>query len=83
MSYTLKPGHIASILYVTQEGGKTRDCIFIAENLAVMVWPNETVEIFPTPVRAAINKHFGTMFSLPLERRGDYLKSLVPWVVEA
>jgi hypothetical protein len=81
MNYVLKPGNIASVLYVTTENGKTFDCIYAAENKPVEVWPNQTIEVLPIPVRAAVNKHFGTMFALPLERRGAYIKSLIPWVV--
>ena len=82
MNYTLKVGNIASVLYVTPQGGKTLDCIYLAENMPVMVQPNNTLEGLPLAVRAAVNKHFGTMFSLPLERRGAYIKSLEPWEVE-
>ena len=37
----------------------------------------------PLAVRAAVNKHFGTVFALPVERRGDYLKSVQPVEIEA
>lgn len=83
MKYTLKPGAIASVLFVVPEEGRTLDCIYLAENQVVQIWPNQTVEILPVPVRAAVNKHFGTMFSLPLNRREAYLRSLVEWEVVA
>ena len=82
MRYTLRPGYIASVLYVQPEDGRTLDCLYIAENLPVQVWPNRTIEVLPGPVRAAVNKHFGTVFSLPSIERGAFLQSLEPWEVE-
>ena len=40
-------------------------------------------EDLPLKVQAEINKHFGIVFSLPIEKRDGYLKQLVAWEVEA
>lgn len=36
-------------------------------------------DYLPLKVQAEINKHFGIVFSLPVEKRGDYLKQLGAW----
>lgn len=93
MRYTLKPGSIACMLHITPEGGAEQNCIFAAEGKQPRIFingrqDNDAQELaafmaLPLSVRAAANRHFGTVFALPVERRSNYLKSCVPWEVEA
>lgn len=58
--------------------------IFLSEEEGVVKGIGDRVEFeeLPLKVRAAINKHFGTVFALPVEQRGEYLKNLEPMEVD-
>ncbi len=83
MNYTIKPGNIAAVCNVMHDG-KEQSFIYMAPNRIPVTSPHESTEEFnalPLAVRASVNKHFGTIFALPVDRRGEYLKSLQPWDV--
>lgn len=86
MIYTIKPGNIAAVCNVIHNDKETSFIYMADGKLPVTLTKHEKDETaafltMPMVVRAAVNKHFGTMFALPLERRGEYLKSLQPWQV--
>ena len=37
----------------------------------------------PTAVQEQIDAHFAVVFTIPIEKRGEYLSELKPWAVEA
>lgn len=86
MIYTLIPGGISACLEVKLPDGSEISCIYLSETNGVVVGVgNDGRALFnalPFKVRAEVNKHFGTVFSLPLESRGTYLHSCVPFEVE-
>ena len=86
MIYEIKPSNVASMLYVTTPEGFVVCCFDNNEayhegNMSgdgKLWW-----ESLPLEVRAAVNKQFGIVFSLPYNQRDDFLKSSVPFLVEA
>lgn len=92
MKYTLYPGNIASMLHIQPEGGKMMDCIYMAAEKQPVIFlsgrKNEAAEAaafmaLPLSVRVAANRHFGGVFSLPVNERSQYLRHCVPWEVAA
>lgn len=86
MKYRIKHGNIAGILYVTMSGSDGKEYAYAFINntqteLAGGFWP--LFDDLPLAVRAAINKQFGQVFSLPVEQRGAWVKAQVPFEVEA
>ena len=90
MKYTIKPG-ITSVVDVHCDafplrfGARVETYIYMDGGKPVEQAPCGTLpfEQLPLKVRAAINRHFGTVFSLPLMARIEYMKNVVPWEVEA
>jgi hypothetical protein len=84
-AYTIKPGNIAAYCTVIGPDGIEWDYCYLSECKQPEGTPRtERLMPFselPHKVRAAVNRHFGTMFSLPIERREPYLKQCVPWEV--
>jgi hypothetical protein len=76
MKYTIKHGRIAALQYViTPEGKEIR-----------IVHTNEfqpEFEALPEAVRAAVNRQFGIVFSLPYSSRESFVQSSLPFEVTA
>lgn len=90
MKYKIIPGiaalvHVECELFPMNYGRERTSFIFLADGKPVEKGVGDPVEFndLPLKVRAEINKHFGTVFALPIEARGRYLKDIVPWEVEA
>lgn len=86
MKYTLTHGGIAAVLTVTPEQGEPFDCICINERETVVGVGSDgraKFEALPLEVRAAVNKQFGAVFSLPVSRRSEWVVSQEPFTVEA
>lgn len=90
MKYTIKPGIAALVDVHCDEfperfGERKQSYIFMAEGKPVEKGVGDTVAFseLPIPVQAQINRHFGTVFALPVERRAEYLRNCIPWEVEA
>ena len=92
-SYLLTPGNIAAVLHVTAPDGKVTDCMYMGpENLTrdSGIAQRVVIDVRDTPlersglplkVRAAVNRHFGTIFALPVENRGAWLRECLSWSV--
>jgi len=91
MKYTIKQGSIAAIIHVIDEAGNTTDCIYMSENkqpeaylegncggTGIVAW-----EALPVAVRAHVNRQFGTVFAIPINRRQDFIENCVDTVLEA
>lgn len=90
MKYTIKPGiaalvHVECELFPERYGSRSSAFIFMAEGKPVERGCGDPIEFdaLPLEVRAAINRHFGTVFALPIEARGRYLDNLIPWEIDA
>ena len=89
MRYKFIPS-IAAIIGVECEafplryGEHRTDFIFLSEGKLPDKGIGQNVEFcqLPLKVRAEINKHFGTVFSIPVGSRGLYLKQLGPWEID-
>lgn len=91
MEYTIKPS-LAAIIVVYADslpltyGENSTTFIYVADGKPLEKGIGCSIEIndLPLKVRAAIHKHFGTVFTLPIGQRADYLKSFDnnPIVVE-
>lgn len=89
MKYTIHCG-IAALVHVECEafplryGERKSAFIYMAEGKPIEKGIGDPIrwDDLPLRVKAAINKHFGTVFALPIERRGEYLENLEPIVVE-
>lgn len=89
MKWLITHGSIASVLFVTTPDEKKLDCFYIAEGRLVQVGVSGTEAdaenrflALPMEVRAAVNKQFGIVFSLPVHCRGDWVKAQLPFEVE-
>jgi len=95
-TFLLTPG-IAAYLDVKELGDNPQfdhGVVFLSEAKGAVFGPRDrSVNLesnLPLKVRAAINKHFGTVFALAHEKwtnkgpspRAQYLDSLLPWTVE-
>ena len=84
-AYTIKPCNVAACCDVFSPDGKQTSFIFMAEGKPIATIKDETGKEFqamPLVIRAAVNKHFGTVFALPIDRRGEYLKACIPFTVQ-
>lgn len=74
MKYTIKHGSIAACQYVTLPTGET---------LAISDSPDEpNLKGLPVEVRAALNRQFGIVLSLPYGMRQAFIDSSVAFEVE-
>ena len=87
--YTIRPG-VAAVAAIHCEGQHVRTAIFLgpdrldphAGDKARVSWEFASAPAasprdgIPVPVLAAVHRHFGTVFALPVERREAYLRSL-------
>lgn len=85
MKYKITWSNIACIIHVDVDG-RRYDFICMNEskteaypdgNLRVDIWDN-----FPLEVRAAVNKQFGVIFSLPVEKRAEYIANFQAFEIE-
>lgn len=85
MKYTIKPA-IAAFVEVTSDvfpeyyGEHNQDYVYISDTKPVQnTNPNGIAfDVLPEPVKEQINKHFNTVFNMPIGSRKDYLSQLVP-----
>lgn len=90
MKYTIKQGSIAAMIHVVDDNGKVTDCIYMSENKQPEAYSAgncsgygiEAWEVLPLEVRAHINRQFGAVFALPVNRRDDFVKNCVDTIVE-
>ena len=91
MKYTIKQGSIAAMIHVIDEAGNTTDCIYMSENKQPEAYPAGNCagygagawEALPLSVRAHVNRQFGTVFALPVNRREDFVVNCVDTTLEA
>lgn len=77
--WTVVPGGVSALCEVYTPEGVRHNFICINETtVEVGLHDSPKFETFPLEIRAAVNKHFGTVFALPIGKRGDYLRSCVP-----
>lgn len=85
MKYKISWSNISAIIHVDVDG-RRYDFIYMAEckteaypdgNLRVDIWDN-----FPLEIRAAVNKQFGVIFSMPVEKRGNFIANFMPFEIE-
>jgi hypothetical protein len=75
MKYTIRHGSIAALQYVTLPDGKM---IAVTDSKE----PDREKDALPIPVLAAVNRQFGTIFALPLNRRQAFINNSIPFDVE-
>lgn len=75
--YIIEHGSIASVQYVTTPAG-VRVTVVGETNE-----PQPDFDSLPLPVRAAVNRQFGQIFSLPYEKRQAFIDNSVPFSVQA
>lgn len=88
MSYTIKHGRIAAIQYITTPTGEQLCAIYQSDNKQPEAYPDGNMsrdiwDTLPLPVRAAINRQFGIVFSLPYAARENFVLSSIPFEVTA
>jgi hypothetical protein len=77
MKYTIQHGSIAAIQYVTDETGARTTVVGETSE------GQPEFDRLPLAVRAAVNRQFGSIFSLPVARRQAFIDASVPFTVEA
>jgi hypothetical protein len=81
--YTITPG-IAALVWL-RSPESTQVFVYLSDKKLPVSGADESAADFialPLSVRAAINQHFGIVFSLPVGQRADYLKNLKPIEIE-
>jgi hypothetical protein len=72
MKYKIKHGSIAAVQFVTMPNGKE-----------IAVSDTETnLRFLPLEVKAAINKQFSIIFSLPYESRQAFIDNSIPFEID-
>ena len=74
MKYVIKHGSIAACQYVTLPSGETitiTDCL-----------DEPNLKYLPLEVKAAINRQFGIIFSLPYKSRQEFINNSIAFEVE-
>jgi hypothetical protein len=83
MKYTIKPGSIAAVQYVESEDNRRWTAVYLADGkqheITDAAGRHATL---PMPVLAAINRNFGMMFSVPVERRQALIDATVPQTID-
>jgi len=89
MKYYISPGSIACVLHV-RIGKDIPECEYAynySESTGVEASPATQARYpfisLPLEIRAAINKYFGTIFALPIEKRQDFIDNFMPFSIEA
>ena len=85
-TYTIKPGSIAAVQYIECGDGRRMTAIYMSEERQPEVHLDgrglaNIRDTLPVPVLAAINRNFGLMFSLPVERRQALIDNTQPVTV--
>lgn len=88
MKYTIKHGAIAGLQYVyTEDGQAPCAAVYMGpENLDPndkTVWRTTYDRTMPIEVQAVVNRNFGVLFSVPVGRRENLIRTIQPTVVEA
>ena len=73
--YTIKHGSIAAVQYVTKPDGAV---VYVTDSKDDFDLPK-----LPLEVRAAVNRQFGIIFSLPYEQRQKFIENSIPFEIEA
>ena len=73
--YTITHGSIAAVQYVDKPDGTRVTVVGMTSEL------QPEFEALPLAVRAAVNRQFGDVFSLPYNKREDFCKNSVPFVI--
>ena len=83
MTYTIQHGNIAAVQYVDTPEGKRVTCVYLSDGKPVESTDRDARDFaaLPMEVRAAVNRQFGQVFSLPLESRDVWVKAQVPFTV--
>lgn len=74
MKYIIKHSSIAACQYVTMPNGHT---LTVSDSLDE---PN--LKFLPLEVKAAVNRQFGIIFSLPYEKRQNFIDNSIAFEVE-
>jgi excinuclease UvrABC ATPase subunit len=84
MKYTIKPGSIAAVQYVESEDNRRWTAVYLAEGKQPEITgvSGSGKSTLPMPVLAAINRNFGMMFSVPVERRQALIDATVPQTID-
>lgn len=77
MKYTISHGSIAAIQYVTTPDGARVTVVGETDE------HQPEFEALPLAVRAAVNRQFGAVFSLPVSQRENFVKNSIPFEVTA
>jgi len=77
MNYTIKHGSIAALQIVTLPTGEELSVTNAADGSEI------NLLLLPLEVRAAVNRQFGMIFSLPYAKRQSFIDSSIPFIVEA
>ena len=72
-TYTIEHGNIAAVQYVTTPEGR---------KVIVVGGTKTEFEALPLQVRAAVNKQFGIVLSLPYGQRQAFIDNSIPFTVE-
>lgn len=88
MKYTIYPGSIASIQTIQTDNGKLYSAIYMADTKQPEIYPDGNLskniaDKFPVQVRAAVNRYFGGIFSLPYDKRQNFINNSVPFTITA
>jgi hypothetical protein len=76
MKYIIKHGSIAAVQLVTLPYGEIVS-VTDAKDGSELILP-----VLPLPVRAAINRQFGIIFSLPYESRQAFIDNSIPFEID-
>lgn len=86
MIYSVLMRSIPAIITVVDQAGEEFDCIYLsAEKGCVVGVSNNGKELFdklPDVLKIKLLNHFEEAFSVPLEERGQWLKSQSGFIVE-
>ena len=74
--YTIRHGSIAAVQYVTLPDGKQVSVTDAKDG------SEHNLSRLPLEVQAALNRQFGTIFSLPYGMREQFIRDSVPFTVE-
>jgi hypothetical protein len=75
MKYKIKHGSIAAVQYVTLPDGREITVTDASDE------PN--MRFLPLNVKAAVNRQFGVIFSLPYASRQAFIDNSIPFEIEA
>lgn len=88
MKYTIKHGSIASIQHIKTPDDQNLSAIYLGQTRLPEVYidgdmSQDIWETLPLSVKASINRQFGAVFSLPYDSREGFIKSSMPFEVDA